>query len=46
MKKKCLDESLAQRLVSFNEKLTNFFFENGALSEFGRWGELRDFLAK
>ena len=24
MKKKCLDEGLAQRLVSFNAKLTNF----------------------
>ena len=43
MKKKCLDEGLAQGLVSFNAKLTNFF-ENRALSEFGRWGELRDFL--
>ena len=45
MEKKCLDEGLAQRLVSFNAKLTNFF-ENGALSEFGRWRELRDFLAR
>ena len=35
---KCLDEGLAQRLVSFNAKLTNFF-ENGALSEFGKNGE-------
>ena len=25
MKKKCLDEGLTQRLVSFNAKLTNFF---------------------
>ena len=26
MEKKCLDEGLALRLVSFNAKLTNFFF--------------------
>ena len=45
IKKKYLDEGLAQILVSFNAKLTNFF-ENGALSEFDRWRELRDFLAR
>ena len=45
MKKKCLNEGLTQRLVSFNEKLTNYF-ENGALSEFGKWRELRDFFSK
>ena len=27
MKEKCLDEGLAQRLVSFNAKLTNFFLK-------------------
>ena len=35
MKKRCWDGGLAQRLVSFNEKFTNFY-ENGALSEFGQ----------
>ena len=39
---KVLDEGLAQRLVSFNEKLTNFY-EKRALSEFGEERLERDF---
>ena len=42
MKKKCLDEGLAQRLASSNVELTNFC-EKRALSEFGEEGIERDF---
>ena len=40
-----MDEGLAQRSVSFNEKLTNFY-ENWALSEFGKMERIERFFSK
>ena len=45
MEKKCLDGGLAQRLASFNAKLT-ILFKNGALSEFGKMERIEIFLAR
>ena len=42
MKRKCLDDGLAQRLASSNVELTNFY-EKRALSEFGEERIERDF---
>ena len=42
LKRKCLDESLAQKLASSNVEFTNFY-EKRALSEFGEERIERDF---